>query len=184
MLQSTAIDGVYLLTPSRFSDHRGFFCESFRQSWFNGISDTHFIQDNHSYSKSKDTLRGLHFQIHPFAQAKLVRCTRGSIVDVAVDIRAGSPTFGKYVKAVLSAENGAQLFVPVGFAHGFLTLEDDCEVLYKTSNYYSKECDRGLAWDDPTINLDWALDGRTPILSEKDMAQPKLSDLGSLFHYA
>ncbi len=143
-----------------------------------------FVQDNHSLSASRGTLRGLHFQTPPFAQDKLVRVTRGRILDVVVDIRNGSPTFGKYTSADLNAENGLQIFVPVGFAHGFVTLEDNTEVVYKVSNFYSVEHDGGLLWNDPALAIDWGLDGLVPVLSEKDSRHPVLANLPQYFKSA
>jgi dTDP-4-dehydrorhamnose 3,5-epimerase len=171
----TAIKDVILIEPKTCIDDRGFFIESYKKSIFqdNGITDE-FIQDNHSKSTA-NILRGLHYQLNPHAQAKLVRCIRGSIFDVAVDIRKQSPTFGKWVGYVLSEENKQMLYIPKGFAHGFITLSD-AEVLYKTSAEYFPECDRGIMWNDPTINIDWSSYGVTdPILSKKDAIQPMLS---------
>jgi len=148
-----------------------------------GITTT-FVQDNHSLSRPPFTLRGLHFQTPPRAQDKLVRCIRGRIFDVAVDVRKGSPTYGTWVGAELSAENGRQLFVPVGFAHGFLTLEADCEVVYKCSDTYAPDHDAGIRWDDPTIGIDWPIPaGAMPELSDKDRVQPLLADFESAFSY-
>ncbi len=140
-----------------------------------------FLQDNHSFSAQKGTLRGLHFQKNPFAQAKLVRCVRGAILDVAVDIRQGSPYFGKWTAVELSAENKQQLLIPRGFAHGFLTLTDDVEILYKADQYYSPEADRSVAWNDPAIGINWCV--KTPILSEKDKNAPLLKDSDANFIY-
>jgi dTDP-4-dehydrorhamnose 3,5-epimerase len=162
---------LILFTPKRFSDPRGWFSETFRHDVWQelGIIDA-FVQDNQSLSKPQGTLRGLHFQLPPKGQAKLVRCLRGSLYDVAVDLRAGSPTYGQWLGAEISAENGRQLYIPVGFAHGFVTLEPDTDVLYKVTSYYAPDCDRGLAWDDPTIGIDWPLGGRESLLSDKDTA--------------
>lgn len=174
-----------LLSPTRFGDDRGWFSEVYNEKTFSvyGINDR-FVQDNHSQSIPVGTLRGLHFQTGPFEQAKLVRCIRGRIFDVAVDIRRGSPTFGQWVGAELSAENGRQLFVPVGFAHGFLTLEPSTEVTYKVSNLYSPENDGGILWSDPQIGIEWPLPrGVEPILSPKDERQPLLRDFDSPFDY-
>lgn len=176
---------VQLIAPRRFGDARGWFTEVYSQPTFaaRGIACT-FVQDNHSLSASAFTLRGLHFQTPPRGQDKLVRCVRGRIFDVAVDVRAGSPTFGQWVGAELSAENGHQLFVPVGFAHGFLTLEPECEVVYKCSDTYAPDQDGGIAWDDPDIAIDWPLPaGALPELSAKDGRQPRLADFASPFPY-
>lgn len=176
---------VRCITPVRFGDARGWFTEVYNRATFDamGIAVT-FVQDNHSLSRARHTLRGLHFQTPPYAQDKLVRCTRGRIFDVAVDLRANSPTYGTWVGTELSAENGHQLFVPVGFAHGFLTLEADCEVMYKCSNPYAPACDGGVRWDDVTIGIDWPLPpGALPELSAKDAALPPLADFVSPFRY-
>ena len=176
---------VHLIKPRRFGDDRGWFTEFYHQTRFAkaGI-DVKFVQDNHSLSRPAGTLRGLHFQAPPHAQAKLVRCISGRIYDVAVDIRAGSPTYGRHVGAELSADNGFQLFIPAGFAHGFVTLVTDCEVTYKVSDHYAPECDGGIRWDDPALAIDWPLpQGAPPILSDKDMRQPLLSAFDSPFPY-
>lgn len=175
---------VKLIETPRFGDSRGFFSETYNLRAFSqaGI-DTVFVQDNHSLSATHGTLRGLHFQSHPFAQDKLVRVTRGRILDVVVDIRHGSPNFGKHASAVLSAENGLQIFVPIGFAHGLVTLEDDTEVVYKVSNFYSAEHDRGLLWSDPALGIDWNLGDIVPVLSEKDRHHPVLDGLPQYFNY-
>ena len=177
----TALEGVYLITPPRFGDHRGFFAELYRRSEYqkSGILDE-FVQENHSFSVAVGTVRGLHFQSPPHAQAKLVRCGRGEIFDVAVDIRAGSPTYGNWVGYRLSAENGAQLYVPAGFAHGFMTLQADTEVVYKCSAYYAPEAEMALRWDDPDIGIDWPV-SRDPVLSDKDRLAPLLAELKTPF---
>lgn len=169
------IDEVILIEPKVFGDERGFFMESYQKSEFvtNGI-DVNFIQDNHSKS-IKGVLRGLHYQLAPRAQAKLVRCTRGEIFDVAVDIRKDSKTYGKWVGEMLSEENKRMLFIPEGFAHGFVVLSDTAEFLYKVDNEYSPEHDRGIRWNDPDINIDWGIDFE-PLVSEKDAKQPFLKD--------
>ncbi len=174
---------VQLVRPHRFGDSRGWFTEVYSVPTFDnlGISCT-FLQDNHSLSGNPYTLRGLHFQTPPRGQDKLVRCIRGRIFDVAVDVRRESPTYGQWVGAELSAENGHQLFIPIGFAHGFVTLEPDCEVTYKCSNTYSPAHDGGIRWD--SVGIDWRLPaGETPELSEKDKAQPNLADFDSPFAY-
>jgi dTDP-4-dehydrorhamnose 3,5-epimerase len=173
-----------MITPRRFADSRGWFSESWNARTFSefGIM-TNFFQDNHSLSRSALTLRGLHFQRTPDAQAKLVRCLRGRIYDVAVDIRAESPTFRQWVGVELSAELGNQLFVPAGYAHGFLTLEADCEVAYKVDAYYAPGSDGGIAWNDPGLGIAWPLDGQSPHLSDKDAALPCLADAHFNFAY-
>ena len=176
---------VQLIDAVRHGDTRGWFTEVWSERAFaaRGI-DVPFVQDNQSLSRPAWTLRGLHFQTPPHAQAKLVRCLRGRIFDVAVDVRDRSPTYGKWVGAELSAENGRQLFVPVGFAHGFLTLDPDCEVAYKVSDVYAPACDGGIRWDDPTITIGWPLPARTvPELSPKDASLPLLADWDSPFPY-
>ncbi|WP_164512300.1 dTDP-4-dehydrorhamnose 3,5-epimerase [Oceaniglobus ichthyenteri] len=181
-VHKTSLAGVFMIEPHRFGDHRGFFAETYSQRVYAelGINEN-FVQDNHSLSAEIGTVRGLHFQAPPAAQAKLVRCGRGAIFDVAVDIRKDSPTYGKWVGYELSAENGAQLFIPAGFAHGFATLLPDSEIIYKCSDYYAPETERALRWDDPAIGIDWSLKGKA-ILSDKDAAAPILADLDSPFH--
>lgn len=180
------VQGPLLLTPRVFGDERGFFFESWNQQAFNAAAgDTAFVQDNHSRS-SRGVLRGLHYQLPPNPQGKLVRCVLGEIFDVAVDIRRSSPTFGQWVGAVLSADNKQQLWVPAGFAHGFLTLSEQAEVLYKTTDFWSRECERAIRWDDPQLAIAWpleALAGAEPQLSEKDAVAPLLAELaeGDLF---
>lgn len=176
---------VVLINTRKFSDARGWFSESFvERRWRDHGVDAVFVQDNHSYSALAGTIRGIHFQAPPHAQAKLVRCVRGRIMDYAIDLRSGSPTYGKHVSAELSAENGDQLFIPVGFGHAFITLEPDCEVTYKVSDYYAPECDGGIKWDCPDIGIDWPLHGREPSLSPKDSELPVLAEFSSPFVYA
>jgi dTDP-4-dehydrorhamnose 3,5-epimerase len=174
------VQGPLLLTPRMFGDERGFFFESWNQQAFNAAAgDTAFVQDNHSRS-SRGVLRGLHYQLPPHSQGKLVRCVLGEIFDVAVDIRRSSPTFGQWVGAVLSADNKQQLWVPAGFAHGFLTLSEQAEALYKTTDFWSRECERAIRWDDPALAIAWpleALAGAEPQLSEKDAVAPLLAEL-------
>ncbi len=175
--------GVQLIRPKRFGDDRGWFTEVYSVPAFDkiGIACT-FVQDNHSLSVPVHTLRGLHFQTPPRGQDKLVRCIRGRIFDVAVDVRAGSPTYGRWVGAELSAQNGHQLFIPIGFAHGFVTLEPDCEVTYKCSDVYAPEADGGIRWD--SAEIDWPMPaGTMPELSAKDRVQPALADFVSPFTY-
>jgi dTDP-4-dehydrorhamnose 3,5-epimerase len=175
---------VKLVKPRRIGDDRGWFSETWNGRKYEALGvGVGFVQDNHSLSRPAGVLRGLHFQTPPHAQAKLVRCVRGRIWDVAADVRRGSPTFGQWVGAELSAENGWQLFVPVGFAHGFLTLQEDTEVEYKVTDYYAPECDGGLIWNDPQLAIAWPLDGGTPTLSGKDVRLPKLADFDSPFAY-
>ncbi|RTL10539.1 MAG: dTDP-4-dehydrorhamnose 3,5-epimerase [Neisseriaceae bacterium] len=178
----SAIEDVILVKPKAFGDERGFFMESYRKSLFqaNGILPE-FIQDNHSKSV-KGVLRGLHYQLDPKAQGKLVRCVSGAVFDVAVDIRRGSPTFGKWVGYELSAANKQMLWIPAGFAHGFVTLQDSTEFLYKTTAEYAPECDRGIKYDDPLIGIEWPEVGEL-ILSDKDQKQPLLNDADINFIY-
>lgn len=181
-VQLNEIPEVKLLDAKRLGDDRGFFSEVYnkRQLLSQGI-EIDFVQDNHSLSRDVGTVRGLHFQIPPFAQDKLVRVVRGSILDVAVDIRRGSPTFGRHVSAVINAEKWNQILVPIGFAHGFCTLEPDTEVLYKVSNYYSPEHDRGLLWNDPDLGIDWPVNVRDAVVSARDRTHPRLCELKELF---
>lgn len=166
--ESLSIPDVKIVTPVKFEDSRGFFSETYNRDAFRRIGiDVDFVQDNHSRSERAGTLRGLHFQTPPYAQAKLVRALRGAILDVAVDLRRSSTHYGRHVKHVLTAENGTQIFIPEGFAHGFITLEPGTEVAYKTSNVYSPKHDRGLPWDDPVLCIDWGWTGEL-YLSDKD----------------
>ena len=172
-----------LIKPTCHRDHRGFFAETYsRKKYLEYGIDIEFVQDNHSISKEVGTIRGLHFQAPPHAQAKLVRCGRGALFDVAVDIRRGSPTYGKWEGYELTAENGDQLYVPIGFAHGFMTLKQESEIVYKCSNYYAPESEKSISWKDPGIKICWPkLD--KPILSEKDTVAPILQDFESPFIY-
>lgn len=176
------MDGVVLIEPHLFGDERGFFLELYKRSDFRraGITE-HFVQDNHSRS-TKGVLRGLHYQKEPRAQGKLVRCLQGKIFDVAVDIRKGSPTYGKWVGQELTGENRQMLYVPIGFAHGFLTLSDVAEVLYKCTDEYSPSHDRGIIWNDPDIGIPWKTS--EPLISGKDMTHPRLRDADNEFVYA
>ena len=180
-VQSTPLDGVVVLTPRRFGDNRGWFSETWNaQTLADAGFAINFVQDNHSFSAQIGTLRGLHYQRPPHAQDKLVRCTRGAIFDVAVDIRRGSPTFGQWTSAELSAENGCQLLVPKGFLHGFMTLTADCEVQYKCSDLYAPDCDGAVLWNDPKIGVAWPLD-IAPVLSAKDQAALLLDAMDNPF---
>jgi dTDP-4-dehydrorhamnose 3,5-epimerase len=180
-VEKTAIPGVLLITPRRFGDARGFFAETYSSKALleHGV-DTVFVQDNHSLSAQVGTVRGLHFQAPPHAQDKLVRVGRGRILDVAVDIRKGSPTYGQWVGAELTFDNGRQLLVPAGMAHGFVTLESGTEVIYKCSDFYAPQTEGAVRWNDPEIGIDWGFDG-TPVLSDKDAVAPLLADLDSPF---
>jgi dTDP-4-dehydrorhamnose 3,5-epimerase len=173
-----AIPDVLLITPKRHGDARGWFSETWsRKTLADAGVDADFVQDNQAFSARKGTLRGLHFQTAPHPQAKLVRVLRGAIYDVAVDIREGSPTFGRWVAAELTAEKGEQLFVPRGFAHGYCTLTDDCELAYKVDGLYAPQTEGGIIWNDPALAIPWPLAGE-PVLSDKDKILPTLKDLG------
>lgn len=175
---------VKLVRIKRFADERGWFAETYNRDRFSVLGiDAEFIQDNHAKSAPAGVLRGLHFQRPPHAQAKLVRCVRGAIWDVGVDIRAGSPTYGRWLASTLSADNDLQLFVPAGFAHGYVTLEPNTEVQYKVDARYAPDCEGGIAWNDPDIALPWPLPASGPILSSKDQALGALKDFESPFPY-
>ena len=176
----TTLKGAYLIKPKVFRDERGFFVESWNEKVFaeNGI-DVKFVQDNHSFSVKKGVLRGLHFQLPPNAQAKLVRVTRGKVYDVIVDIRKNSLTYGKWESFELSSDNFQMLFIPRGFAHAFLTLEDNTEFMYKVDNFYAPESDSGIIWNDPDLKIDWPI--KDPILSEKDSKLQFLKDFNNPF---
>jgi dTDP-4-dehydrorhamnose 3,5-epimerase len=179
------IPSVLLFTPRHIGDERGYFAETFRADVFaQECGDWTFVQDNESRSAKAGTVRGLHFQSEPHAQGKLVRCTAGALFDVAVDIRKGSPTFGQWVGETLTPENGRQLWVPPGFAHGFCSLEPDTVICYKVTGYYSAECDKGLAWDDPAIGVIWPGVADPETLSAKDRKQPALADLPAYFSWS
>jgi dTDP-4-dehydrorhamnose 3,5-epimerase len=178
----TAIPDVKLIVPKKIGDARGFFSEVFSRRAFEAAGiRSDFLQDNHSLSAEVCVLRGLHFQLPPAAQDKLVRVVRGAVLDVAVDIRRTSPTFGKHVAHVLSAENWNQMFIPAGFAHGFVTLEPNSEVLYKVTAYYAPERDRGIRWNDPALGIAWGIDASKAVLSERDRKHPNLADAVELF---
>ena len=179
------IPDVRLIFPARHGDSRGFFSETYNKTSFaeHGIA-VDFIQDNHAFSTDQWTVRGLHCQIPPFEQDKLLRCTHGSIFDVAVDVRVGSPTYGQHVSAVISAESWNQILIPVGFAHGYCTLAPDTEVIYKVNKHYSPDHDMGLLWDDPDIGIDWPVNKGGVHLSGRDWAWPRLRDFVSPFTYS
>ncbi|MES2029801.1 MAG: dTDP-4-dehydrorhamnose 3,5-epimerase [Pseudomonadota bacterium] len=178
----TTIESVKVITPKSFGDARGVFTETYNQKRFHEHGVTlNFVQDNQSSSSEVGTVRGLHFQSHPAAQDKLVRVLHGSILDVAVDLRRSSPTYGKWVSEILSAENGKQLLVPIGFAHGFCTLEPNTQVFYKVTSLYSAANDLGLAWDDPDLAIDWPVFPTKVVLSEKDVRQPSFKSLPTYF---
>ena len=178
----TELPGVCIVEPQVFGDHRGYFMETYSTKAFADIGITNvFVQDNQSFTAQKGTLRGIHFQNAPMAQAKLVRVTRGAVLDVAVDLRRGSPTYRQWVGVELSAENKRMLFIPRGFGHGFVTLTDDVEFCYKVDNLYSRACDRGIRFNDPSIGVQWGVEN--PILSEKDTNSPMLADSDCNFTY-
>lgn len=182
-IESASIADVKIIVPVKHGDARGFFSETWNRAAFasNGMGDLDFVQDNHSKSASVGTVRGLHFQSPPHAQAKLVRVVQGAVLDVAVDLRRASPTFGQHAAVHLSAENWSQLLVPEGFAHGFITLEPDTEVIYKVTDYYAPESDRGILWNDPDLSIAWPIPKGGVVLSERDKSHPRLRDLGELF---
>jgi dTDP-4-dehydrorhamnose 3,5-epimerase len=181
--EQTNIPDVVVVTPKKFGDARGYFMETFRQELFEAnIGKFPFLQDNQSLSEEVGTVRGLHFQLAPKAQGKLVRCISGALLDVAVDIRKGSRTFGQHVAVELSAENGKQLWVPPGFAHGFCTLKANTEISYKVTEYYSAEHDRGLLWNDAALGIVWPVSPNDAVLSDKDKLQPSLAGLGDVFN--
>jgi dTDP-4-dehydrorhamnose 3,5-epimerase len=184
-IEHLEIPGPLLLTPRRIGDSRGFFSETFRKDALAelGFADE-FVQDNHSMSSEAGVVRGLHFQTPPFAQAKLVRVVRGRMLDVAVDLRLGSPSYGRSVAVELSALNWAQLLIPVGFAHGFCTLEPMTEVVYKVTAPYAPAHDLGILWHDPDLEIAWPVTPETAIVSDKDRRQPRLKDYRSPFHYS
>lgn len=180
-IEETGLPGLKVLTPARFGDSRGFFEESWNRRLLAGHALTFdFVQDNRSLSASVNTVRGLHYQSPPHAQTKLIRCGRGRLFDVAVDVRSGSPTYGKWFGIELSFENGRQLLVPAGFLHGFATREPDTEIIYKCTDYYAPAADGAIRYDDPDIGIDWGLSG-PPVLSDKDKAAPLLRDFVTPF---
>ena len=178
----TAIPDVRVIVPKKFGDHRGFFSETYSRKAFEALGlRGDFVQDNHSLSAEAGVVRGLHYQLPPMAQDKLLRVVRGAILDVAVDVRRGSPTFGRHVAEVLSAENWRQIFIPAGFAHGFRTLEPNTEVIYKVTAFYSPEHERGVRWNDPALGIDWGVAEAGAILSDRDRKHPLLAEASELF---
>jgi dTDP-4-dehydrorhamnose 3,5-epimerase len=183
-VKATNIPGVLLLKPRYLNDARGYFVETYNERAARDAGLTaEFVQDNQALSNRRGTVRALHFQVPPKAQAKLVRVLRGSIYDVALDLRAGSPTYGRWIAATLTAERGEQIFVPRGFAHGYCTLENDTEVAYKVDDYYAPECERGFIWNDPTLAIGWPVLPANAVLSEKDRQLPRFADFASPFRY-
>lgn len=183
-IEELPLKGAYVLTPKRFGDERGFFSETFNQTAFDDIAPgAVFVQDNHSLSRQAGVLRGLHFQLPPHAQGKLVRVPRGRVLDVIVDLRVGSPTYGEHVGVELSADNWKQMWVPAGFAHAFCTLEPDTEFCYKVTDFYAPQSDSGLAFDDPDLAINWPFPADQLILSDKDKQLQKFSDFTSPFVY-
>ena len=177
-------NGALEIVPAKHEDSRGHFFESYSKSKYIAIGvEDEFVQDNRAYSEKSGTIRGLHFQTPPFGQAKLIWISQGRVLDIFVDIREGSPTYGQWASIELSADKGNQLYLPIGFAHGYITLVDNCEMEYKVSDYYAPECESGIRWDDPTLKIDWGKDGHLPVLSDKDMNLPYLSEIDSPFVY-
>jgi dTDP-4-dehydrorhamnose 3,5-epimerase len=177
----TELKDAYVIEPDVFGDSRGWFMETYTKNKIEDKIDVDFVQDNQSYSSTKGIIRGLHCQLNPHCQSKLIRCTKGEIYDVIVDIRKGSPTYKKWIKVLLTAENKKQLFMPKGFLHGFVTLSDEVEVQYKVDDYYSKECDRSVKFDDEEFGIDWGVEN--PLLSDKDKNAPLFKDSDCVFEY-
>lgn len=180
-IEKTELKDAYIITPNVFGDSRGWFMETYSKKALENTIDIEFVQDNQSYSSKKGIIRGLHCQTNPHCQSKLIRCTKGEIYDVIVDIRKGSPTYMKWIKVLLTAENKKQLFIPKGFLHGFETLTDEVEVQYKVDDFYSKECDRSVKFDDPAFAIDWQT--KNPVVSDKDLNAPLFKDSDCLFVY-
>lgn len=180
-IEKTILQDAFVITPIVYGDSRGWFMETYTKEKLKGVTDVEFVQDNQSYSSQKGIIRGLHCQLNPHCQTKLIRCTKGKIIDVIVDIREGSPTYKKHFKIELSEENKKQLFIPKGFLHGFVTLTDEVEVQYKVDDYYSKECDRSVKFNDPELGVEW--DEENPILSDKDKNAPLFKDSDCRFYY-
>lgn len=184
MFERLAIPDVFLHTPARHGDARGWFAETFNAKTLEPmIGRRDWVQDNHARSEHAGTVRGLHLQVAPHAQDKLVRCVRGAVLDVAVDVRTGAPTFGRHVSAMLSADNGVQIFVPKGFAHGYVTLTPGAELIYKVTDFYNRDAERGVAWDDPALGIDWGVGPGVAILADRDRQWPALAAAGPLFMF-
>jgi dTDP-4-dehydrorhamnose 3,5-epimerase len=182
--ERTDIEDIVVVVPTKRGDSRGYFSETYNRKLFATLGiNVEFVQDNHVYSADRGLLRGLHFQIPPRAQGKLVRCVRGTILDVAVDIRQGSPNYGRHVAIELSAVNWKQIWIPPGFAHGYVTLESDCEVIYKVTDYWVPECERGIAWNDPSLHIDWRISPNNVTLSDKDRKNSTLAEAEAVFQY-
>ena len=185
IVSAKGLSTVRIITPRRFTDSRGFFSEVWRQDAMGDCGiNVAFVQENHALSRAVGTIRGMHFQTGNSAQAKLIRCPRGSILDVAVDIRRGSPTFGRHVAIILSADNWKQAYIPAGFAHGYCTLEPETEVMYKATAYYDPPSERGLAWDDPNVAVAWPVEVEKAVLAAKDRTYPRLADLPDFFPFS
>ena len=180
-IEKTKLKDAYIITPNVFGDARGWFMETYSKKALEGVIDIEFVQDNQSYSSKKGIIRGLHCQTNPHCQSKLIRCTKGEIYDVIVDVRKGSPTYKQWIKVLLTAENKKQLFIPKGFLHGFETLTDEVEVQYKVDDFYSKECDRSIRFDDPEFGIDW--ETQSPTISDKDANAPYFKDCDFSFEY-
>jgi dTDP-4-dehydrorhamnose 3,5-epimerase len=183
-IERLAIEGILVVVPNKRSDLRGFFSETYRSDVLaaEGVR-TNFVQDNHVYSAERRVLRGLHFQVPPRAQGKLVRCTRGAILDVVVDVRKDSPTWAQHAAIELTAANWKQLWVPPGFAHGYVTLEPNCEVIYKVTDYWATDCERGVVWNDPDLGIDWRFAESELILTDRDRGYPPLRETDPVFHF-
>lgn len=180
-ITKTALAGAFIIEPDVHGDARGWFMETYTQNKLGDLAKINFVQDNQSYSAQKGILRGLHCQVNPHCQTKLIRCTRGEIADVIVDVRRGSPTYRKWIKVLLTAENKKQLFIPKGFLHGFVTLTDEVEVQYKVDDYYNRDCDRSVKYNDPVFGIDWGV--ANPIVSDKDKNAPLLAASDCIFNY-
>jgi dTDP-4-dehydrorhamnose 3,5-epimerase len=183
-IERLEIEDIVVIVPPKRGDNRGFFSETYNKKTLAAFGiDVEFVQDNHAYSADRGVLRGLHFQTPPRAQGKLIRCVQGAILDVVVDIRRGSPSYGRHVAIELSGTNWKQVWVPPGFAHGYVTLVADCEVIYKVTDYWAPECERGIAWNDPDLDIDWRVSRTDLTLSDKDQKNPPLAEAEAVFQY-